>query len=84
MDELAILARLGSETQIKTDQLANKNSGIIPKNLTRLPGVLASLALPVFQAWGEVGMEGWQKLFGFELEPIEKDADQVLAPHHNP
>ena len=52
------------------------------KEFKSLPGVLASLTLPVFQAWGEAVLG--QKLFGFELEPIEEDADQVLAPHHNP
>ena len=51
------------------------------KEFKSLPGVLASLTLPVFQAWGEVGMG--QKLFGFKLELIEENADQVLSPRHN-
>ena len=49
------------------------------KEFKLLPGVLASLTFPVFQAWGEMG----QKLFGFKLELIEENADQVLSPRHN-
>ena len=53
--------------------------GDMLKEFKSLPGVLASLTLPVFQAWGEMG----QKLFGFKLELIEENADQVLSPRHN-
>ena len=55
--------------------------GDMLKEFKSLPGVLASLTFPVFQAWGEVGMG--QKLFGFKLELIEENADQVLSPRHN-
>ena len=55
--------------------------GDMLKEFKSLPGVLASLTLPVFQAWGEVEMG--QKLFGFKLELIEENADQVLSPRHN-
>ena len=52
------------------------------KKWNNSPGILAPLALPVFQAWGKVGMG--QKLSGFELEPIEEDADQILSSGNNP
>ena len=71
----------GTPVGRNSDQDRSVAIGDMFKEFKSLPGVLASLTLPVFQAWGEVGMG--QKLFGFKLELIEENADQVLSPRHN-